>query len=60
MSTTAEGVEDESQLAMLARLGCTNVQGYLFAKPLPPDEVLHAADRAVEAVATIVLPIRAV
>jgi diguanylate cyclase (GGDEF)-like protein/PAS domain S-box-containing protein len=59
MSTTAEGVEDESQLAMLARLGCTNVQGYLFAKPLPPDEVLHAADRAVEAVATIVLPIKA-
>jgi diguanylate cyclase (GGDEF)-like protein/PAS domain S-box-containing protein len=59
MSTTAEGVEDENQLAMLARLGCTNVQGYLFAKPLPPDEVLHAADRAVEAVATIVFPIKA-
>jgi diguanylate cyclase (GGDEF)-like protein/PAS domain S-box-containing protein len=59
MSTTAEGVEDENQLAMLARLGCTNVQGFLFAKPLPPDEVLHAADRAVEAVATIVLPIKA-
>jgi diguanylate cyclase (GGDEF)-like protein/PAS domain S-box-containing protein len=59
MSTTAEGVEDEAQLAMLARLGCTNVQGYLFAKPLPPDEVLHAVDRAVEAVATIVLPIKA-
>jgi diguanylate cyclase (GGDEF)-like protein/PAS domain S-box-containing protein len=58
MSTTAEGVETEEQLAMLARLGCTNVQGYLFAKPLPPDEVLHAADRAVEAVATVVLPIR--
>jgi diguanylate cyclase (GGDEF)-like protein/PAS domain S-box-containing protein len=59
MSTTAEGVEDETQLAMLARLGCTNVQGYLFAKPLPPDEVLHASDRAVEAVATVVLPIKA-
>jgi EAL domain-containing protein (putative c-di-GMP-specific phosphodiesterase class I) len=40
------GVEDEHQLAMLARLGCTNVQGYLFAKPLPPDEVLAALDNA--------------
>ena len=46
MQTTAEGVEHEGQLAVLAKLGCTSVQGFLFAKPLPPDEVLDALDRA--------------
>jgi len=33
MSVTAEGVETEVQLAELLRLGCTRVQGFLFARP---------------------------
>jgi diguanylate cyclase (GGDEF)-like protein len=33
MTTTAEGVETEDQLAQLRREGCTEVQGYLFSKP---------------------------
>jgi EAL domain-containing protein (putative c-di-GMP-specific phosphodiesterase class I) len=34
MTTTAEGVETVEQLDELRRMGCTDVQGYLFSKPL--------------------------
>ena len=34
----AEGIETEAQLARLRGLGCEFGQGYLFAKPLPPEE----------------------
>jgi hypothetical protein len=39
LRTVAEGVESESQRALLRALGCTTAQGYLFAPPLPPDEL---------------------
>ena len=39
MDTTAEGVETQDQLAMLRHEGCTEVQGYLFSKPLPGSQV---------------------
>jgi EAL domain-containing protein (putative c-di-GMP-specific phosphodiesterase class I) len=32
---TAEGVETNDQLAGLKKVGCTRVQGYLFARPMP-------------------------
>ncbi len=32
----AEGVETERAQALLARAGCDEVQGYLFARPLDP------------------------
>jgi diguanylate cyclase (GGDEF)-like protein len=35
MKTTAEGVETEEQLQTLKEEGCTEVQGYLFSKPVP-------------------------
>jgi diguanylate cyclase (GGDEF)-like protein/PAS domain S-box-containing protein len=41
MITTAEGVETEEQLAMVARLGCTQGQGYLIGKASPrPQDLL--------------------
>lgn len=36
LSCTAEGVETEDQLALLARMGCDVAQGYLVARPLEP------------------------
>ncbi len=34
----AEGVENETQLQLLKKLGCAIVQGYYFSKPLPAEE----------------------
>jgi EAL domain-containing protein (putative c-di-GMP-specific phosphodiesterase class I) len=39
ITTTAEGVENETQLELLRREGCTQAQGYLFSKPRPGSEV---------------------
>ena len=36
----AEGVETEAQLEYLKARGCHMVQGYLFSKPIPGDEVM--------------------
>jgi diguanylate cyclase (GGDEF)-like protein/PAS domain S-box-containing protein len=33
--TTAEGVEEEGQLAFLDELNCNEAQGYLFGRPVP-------------------------
>ena len=38
LKITAEGVETSQQLATLRALGCDEVQGYYFAKPMPANE----------------------
>ncbi len=38
MMPLAEGVEDAVQVAQLRRLGCNRMQGYLYARPMPPAE----------------------
>lgn len=40
LQVIAEGVETEAQLACLASAGCDYGQGYLFAPPIPEDELL--------------------
>jgi diguanylate cyclase (GGDEF)-like protein/PAS domain S-box-containing protein len=39
MEVIAEGVEHEEQRTILDRLGCDGMQGYLFAKPVSPEEI---------------------
>ena len=39
METTAEGVEDNAQLAELRSHGCSSVQGFLFARPMKAIDV---------------------
>lgn len=36
----AEGVETQDQLAFLRMQGCAAYQGFLFSKPVPPDQLL--------------------
>ena len=47
LSTTAEGVETPEQVAELTALGYRTAQGYLFAKPLPPDKLMEMLGRPV-------------
>src|ERR1700730_18661723 len=39
MTTTAEGVETREQLDSITSEGCTEMQGFLFSKPLPAPEI---------------------
>ena len=39
MGTVAEGIETQEQADMVIQLGCQKGQGYLFSKPLLPDEI---------------------
>ena len=39
LRVVAEGVETRAQLTALMGLNCTEVQGFLFARPLPADQV---------------------
>ena len=34
----AEGVETKEQIELLESIGCDQVQGYYYAKPMPEDE----------------------
>jgi EAL domain-containing protein (putative c-di-GMP-specific phosphodiesterase class I) len=48
MTTMAEGVETEEQLARISAEGCTDVQGFLISKPLAASDVdafLRSSDR---------------
>jgi|GEM_PF-916506 len=44
LEVVAEGVEEQRQVEVLAELGCRRVQGYLFARPAPFDEVVGCFD----------------
>ncbi len=41
MATTAEGIETPEQLDRVRKVGCTEGQGYLFARPKPANELDH-------------------
>jgi EAL domain-containing protein (putative c-di-GMP-specific phosphodiesterase class I) len=43
LGSVAEGVEQQAQLVALEELGCDNIQGYLFAKPMPAADMKRGA-----------------
>ena len=45
MQTLAEGVENDAQVQILKKLGCSVYQGFHFAKPLSGDEFVRFVDR---------------
>jgi diguanylate cyclase (GGDEF)-like protein len=45
LKTTAEGIENDEQLASLRADGCLEGQGYLFGKAMPANEVLNVLAR---------------
>jgi diguanylate cyclase (GGDEF)-like protein/PAS domain S-box-containing protein len=46
LKVIAEGVDAEEQAKVLKRLGCDQMQGYLFSKPVPGDQLEKLLARA--------------
>jgi len=44
----AEGVENESQVAILQSLGCRYAQGFFFSRPVPAEKLLGALELRAE------------
>lgn len=61
VTTIAEGVETKSQEQQLLRMGCTNVQGFLYGRAVPLAEarIRLEAQRGQTAIPTPLLPRRA-
>ncbi|WP_426956337.1 putative bifunctional diguanylate cyclase/phosphodiesterase [Muricoccus radiodurans] len=53
----AEGVETEEDLAMVARLGVAEVQGYLLSRPVPWDDAAKAMDAARATIRRVLEPV---
>ncbi|QNN65668.1 EAL domain-containing protein [Sphingomonas rhizophila] len=47
VETTAEGVETERQAKVMRDLGCTQLQGFFFGRPVPPESLVGVDRRAV-------------
>lgn len=43
MTTLAEGIETDGELAFLRQHGCELGQGYVFSRPVPPEEIIAFA-----------------
>jgi len=43
MDTTAEGAETHDELTLIRELGCSHIQGYIFGRPMPPEDAGNLA-----------------
>jgi diguanylate cyclase (GGDEF)-like protein len=43
MDTTAEGAETHDELTLIRELGCSHIQGYIFGRPMSPEDALELA-----------------
>jgi EAL domain-containing protein (putative c-di-GMP-specific phosphodiesterase class I) len=53
MTTLAEGIETEEELAYLRERGCALGQGFLFSKPVPPEEIIAYSFGGIPAVGAL-------
>ena len=53
METTAEGVEQQDEIAFVRDLGCSHIQGFVYGKPEPLDTVLRELEGQTLAVTPI-------
>jgi len=53
IATTAEGVETQAQLQMIQDLGCTEMQGYLYSRPVPAKDLVRFFAPAREAAGSV-------
>ncbi|YCI30535.1 cyclic di-GMP phosphodiesterase [Erwinia sp. PK3-005] len=49
LKTVAEGVETEEQAAWLIKRGVSHMQGYLFSRPLPPEQLISYLQQQADA-----------
>ncbi|MDO7836949.1 EAL domain-containing protein [Sphingobium sp. HBC34] len=40
MDTTAEGAETQDELELIRQLGCSHIQGYIYGRPMPFEDVI--------------------
>ena len=45
IETVVEGVENEKQYEMLKSMGCDNIQGYYFSKPIPEESFVRRLEK---------------
>jgi predicted signal transduction protein with EAL and GGDEF domain len=45
LETTAEGTETRAEFEAMRRLGCGQVQGYYFGRPMPAEDASRMLDR---------------
>lgn len=48
MDVIVEGVETKEQLEVIQKLGCHQIQGYYFGKPMPKDDFMRTLDEQFE------------